>query len=183
MSFGVSQSADPAARSDTLERTEIHDVLRNDRRRAVLSYLQDTDTPASVREVSEHVAAVETGQSPAPRDVRQSVYVSLQQTHLPKLTALGIIKSHGEGVMLADHAREVTVYLEIVPKYDLSWGEYYLGLAALGLLCQLALAIDVSVTGAVTGSTMATVFFFVFALSAVYQISLQENTLLSRLHK
>ena len=183
MGFGASQSADPAASSDTLERTEIHDVLRNDRRRVVLSHLQDTDTPVSVGELSEHVAAVETGKSPAPRDVRQSVYVSLHQNHLPKLSDLGIIESHGEGVMLADQASEVTVYLEIVPQYDLSWGEYYLGLAALGLLCQLALAIDVPVIGAVTGSTMTTIFFFAFALSAVYQISLQEHTLVSRLRK
>ena len=181
MGVEAQQSVGPEASSDALEQTEIHDVLRNDRRRVVLSHLQDTDTPVSVRELSEHVAAVETGESPAPRDVRQSVYVSLHQTHLPKLTELGIVESQAEGVALSDQARRVIVYLEIVPKYDLSWGEYYLGLAVLGLLCQLALAIGVPIIGTVASSTIATVFLCVFALSAVYQISLQENTLVSRL--
>jgi hypothetical protein len=73
-----------------LDEGDIHDVLRNERRRHTLELLRDNGETSSVRDLSEEVAALETGESPPPRNIRQSVYVSLHQTHLPKLDDLGI---------------------------------------------------------------------------------------------
>lgn len=178
---GVQQAIGMGSNDDGLKRTEIHDVLRNDRRRLVLSRLRESETPISVRDLSEYIATVESGESPAPRNVRQSVYVSLHQTHLPKLEDLGIINCESaDGVTLAQHADEVTVYLEVVPKYGLSWGEYYLGLGVLGVLVQVASMMGVPIVAGTDAATFAIVFSLLFIGSAAYHISTQESTVLDR---
>ncbi|SEO72535.1 hypothetical protein SAMN04487948_104380 [Halogranum amylolyticum] len=180
MSSGVQQLAEESSESG-LKRTEIHDVLRNDRRRLVLSRLREAEMPVSVRDLSEYVAGVEAGETPAPRNVRQSVYVSLHQTHIPKLEELGIIEQSDDGMRLSQHADEVTVYLEVVPKHGLSWGEYYLGVAVLGLLVQTAGFVGVPFVRGLDAVALATAFFGLFALSAIYHISTQQSTLFDRL--
>ena len=78
--------ADATAESQ-LAPVEIHDVLSNERRQKVLELLRDNghDGSMTARELSERIAEHETGESPPPRNIRQSAYVSLHQTHLPKL--------------------------------------------------------------------------------------------------
>lgn len=183
MSSGVQQDAGGDRTSGVLERTQIHDVLRNDRRRLVLERLQNGDTEETVRDLSEYIASVETGESPAPRNIRQSVYVSLHQTHLPKLDSLGIVTydSDAKKVKLAGNAGEVTVYLEVVPKYGLSWGEYYFGLSLLALAVLVASWVGVPVIAGIAGEAIAAVFFLLIAGSAVFHISTQQSTIIDRL--
>ncbi|MFC6989123.1 hypothetical protein ACFQJD_11150 [Haloplanus sp. GCM10025708] len=105
----------PTAESDaTLAEGEIHDVLRNDRRRLVLERLRNRGGSETVAELAEFVAAVEAGTSPPPRNVRQSVYVSLHQTHLPKLDELGIVTydPNEKTVSLAAGAERVAPYMD-----------------------------------------------------------------------
>ena len=71
--------------STELEAVEIHDVLSNERRQMVLDRLRESGGTMSARDLSEYIAERETGESPPPRNIRQSAYVSLHQTHLPKL--------------------------------------------------------------------------------------------------
>jgi len=74
--------------------SDVHDVLRNDRRRIVLEQLAGAaggDDAVTARELSEAIAAHETGSDPPPRDARRSVYISLHQNHLPKLADLGVV--------------------------------------------------------------------------------------------
>ena len=87
-----------------LSETRIHEVLSNDRRRMAIEYLQDGDL--TLRELSERIAEAETGESPPPRNIRQSAYVSLQQTHIPKLAELDIVNYDEESkvVSLAEAA-------------------------------------------------------------------------------
>ena len=89
---------------DTLESSQIHDILRNDRRRLAIKCLRENEGTLSVRDLSEDVASRETGERPAPRDKRRSVYVSLHQTHLPKLDDLEIVFS-GAGASAIATAR------------------------------------------------------------------------------
>jgi hypothetical protein len=62
-----------------------------------------------VRDLSEAVATLETAEDPPPRNKRQSVYVSLHQTHLPKLHELGIVTydADSKAVTLSESAHEV----------------------------------------------------------------------------
>ncbi|MFB6079718.1 MAG: hypothetical protein ABEJ81_01775 [Haloferacaceae archaeon] len=167
-----------------LEPSEIHDVLRNDRRRLVLERLRDEESE-TVRDLSEHIASVEADERPAPRNVRQSVYVSLHQTHLPKLDDLGIVTYDADekNVRLAEGADQVTVYMEVVPKYGLSWAEYYLGLGILGALLLLGHVVGVPGIVALDPSVLAAGLVVVLIGSAAYHVSTQESTPLDRLRR
>ena len=168
---------------DDLQREEIHDVLRNQRRRLLLDLLQEASGPLTVRELSERIGAIEADQDPPPRSVRQSVYVSLLQTHLPKLDELGIVDYEEEGrlVGVGDGLREVAVYLETVPKYGLSRAEYYAALALLAGLTMAAADLGVPGLAAVPAATWAYGFFALTFLSGVYHTYAQGSSILHRL--
>lgn len=168
-----------------LSPVEIHDVLSNERRKMVIDLLREERTEMSARDLSEYIAERETGESPPPRNKRQSAYVSLHQTHLPKLDDLGIIEydQSDKTVALDDEARQqVSVYMETVPRYGLSWSEYYAGVSALGLLLVAATAVDVPVIASVDGIAYASVVLALVGASAVYQTARQGSSLLHRLH-
>jgi hypothetical protein len=102
------------ATTSPLDEAVIHDVLRNDRRRLVLEQLRDEVSSQSVGTLAEHIAEVESGESPPPKNVRQSVYISLHQTHLPKLDSLRIVTydSAQKEVTLGSRADELDVYFD-----------------------------------------------------------------------
>jgi hypothetical protein len=106
--------ADATGAADELSASEIHDVLRNRRRRLVLERLRTTGAPEAVSDLAEHIGGVEAGESPPPRNVRQSVYVSLHQTHLPKLDELAIVDYDPDGkvVELAANVEHLDAYLD-----------------------------------------------------------------------
>ena len=72
----------------------IHHILRNKRRRAVLFYLIYNDDEATVRELSNEIAAWELGKSVEKLSAaeRERVYISLHQTHLKTLDSEGIVE-------------------------------------------------------------------------------------------
>ncbi|MFB6118610.1 hypothetical protein [Halosegnis sp.] len=164
-----------------LEPADVHDVLRNDRRRLTLQCLREADADEmTLNELSERVAALETGTTPAPRDKRQSVYVSLNQTHLPKLDGLEIISydSDAQTVSLAERAPEVTVYMEVVPEYGLLWGEYYFGLGLLAALTTIAALVGVPGLSQVDVTVVALAFYVFLMGSAAYQVYSQQDPIL-----
>jgi len=175
-----------AARSDSeegLPPTDVHDVLRNERRRLVLRRLLDRGEPTSVRALAEHVASVEAEEDPPSQGLRQSAYVSLHQTHLPKLDALGVVDYDDEAktVALAERAEDVTVYLEVVPRYGLSQNELFFCVALLGGLLALASAVGVPVLVAVAPGDWAVVSLVAIAVTAGYCTWQQGGTVLDRL--
>jgi len=86
-------STDSSA-SEELSQDLVFDILSNTRRRMVLYYLREYGAPASVQEIAERIAALENEIPPEElsRQQRKRVYVSLYQTHLPKLNEAGIIE-------------------------------------------------------------------------------------------
>ena len=180
----VASTTEPATATGVLDEGEIHDVLRNHRRRLAIKVLQDSDGSASVRELSEDIAARETGEDPAPRNKRQSVYVSLHQTHLPKLDELGIVEydSDSNTVRLQERVEEVEVYMEVVPQYGLSWGEFYFGLGLLGLLTTVATWVGVPGVATFDTTAIAVVFFLLLMGTSAYHVySQQDRVLFQRL--
>ena len=176
MNTGVQQDG----HDETLAESEIHDVLRNDRRRLVLERLAEGEERQTVSDLAEYIASVEAGEDPPPRNVRQSVYVSLHQTHLPKLDELGIVEydANSKAVVRAENADDVAVYMEVVPKNAISWAEYYLGLGVLGLVTVVAHLVGVPVIGAVDSTLLAGFLFLVVTLSAGYHVLDQRDSAL-----
>ncbi|WP_224335158.1 DUF7344 domain-containing protein [Haloprofundus halobius] len=118
----------------SLAETEIYDVLKNERRQHVVEQLAERAETWSIRELSEHIAAVETDSDTPPRKVRHSVYVSLCQTHVPKLDDLDIVSYDADAKEVAPgrHARRVATYLLDTPSERSPHDEYYLGLGIAG---------------------------------------------------
>jgi len=167
-----------------LEAVEIHDVLSNERRQMVIDELRDAGETMSARDLSENIAEHETGESPPPRNIRQSAYVSLHQTHLPKLDKLGIVEydeSDKTVTLDEDASREVAVYMETVPKYGISWSEYYLGVSALGLLLLAATRVGVPVIASVDAAVWTGAIPVLVGISAAYQTIQQGSSILHRI--
>lgn len=72
----------------------VFDVLKNARRRTLLSTLQRESQPKELQQVAVHVAAAEQGVHPADvdDDARRRAYVSLYQSHVPKLIDAGVLE-------------------------------------------------------------------------------------------
>lgn len=168
--------------NEPLDRAEIHDVLSNDRRWQVLELLSDED-PRDLRSLANDVAAAESGESPAPRQVRQSVYVTLHQNHLPKLDSLDIVQYDDTSKMVAldDRANEIDVYLEVVERGHLSWSEYQLGVVVLGLVATLASIIGTPVLASFEPVVYAAGALIVLLVSLGVQIRGQGSPWLDRL--
>lgn len=78
---------------DRLSKDELFHVLQNERRRNALRCVSETETPIAIRDLADQVAALETGSAmeELSSDERQRAYISLYQTHLPKLDDVGVV--------------------------------------------------------------------------------------------
>jgi hypothetical protein len=159
-------------RRHTLSECEIHQILSNPRRRAVLEHLGCTPGAVSVRDLSEAIAATETEQSPAPTRVRESVYTSLHQTHLPKLHQLGIVYYDRERseILPLEGVRAIDPYMEVVTNWGVTWSEYYRALGVLGLTVVVAALASVPLVSLVDPLLWASGFLALFALGSAYQL-------------
>jgi len=105
----VGAGSEPAKEGEAgLARTDIYDVLSNERRTMVLELLAAAD-PQDLGDLAEEIAARETGERPPPRNKRTSVYVTLHQTHLPKLATLSIVEYDDREKVVSLGSRASTV--------------------------------------------------------------------------
>lgn len=111
-------------------------ILGNDRRMLMIEFLQKSDGHADLRDVVEYIAERE---GDTARKHRKSVYVSLVQTHIPKLQREGVISFDRGVVTLLRIPEDVTVYMEVVNKHDISWSVFYMGSSIMFILAGLYL--------------------------------------------
>lgn len=161
-------------RRNTLPESEIYEILSNRRRRATIQQLTAGAYPTTVslHELSEAVAAAEAGTSPPPRALRESVYSSLHQTHLPKLEELGVVRYDRETaeVSLQPRARDVNVYMSVATPYGITWDEYYRALAAVALTLVVGSLAGLPFVSAVDPLLWASGSLFVLAVSVSAQL-------------
>jgi DNA-binding transcriptional ArsR family regulator len=147
---GVAGADGGSARTDGgvgPDRETVFDILSNRRRRYVLHFLRDREGPTDLRELSERIAAWENDRVPerVTSKERKRVYAALHQSHLPKMDRAGIVSYDPDRgtIELTDAAAALDVYLEVVPRSDLDWGGFYIGLGALGTLVATLVALEV----------------------------------------
>lgn len=115
-----------------LSKSDIFGVLQNDRRRHVLEILHSKGSQ-SVRSLSEEIARLESKTDEPKTNVRKSIYISLLQTHIPKMENLNVITYDREKdtVKLLPTAQNFDIYMETVKKGDIPWSHFYFGLSTL----------------------------------------------------
>lgn len=88
------QSSDSEAVQSELPLDIVFEIIRNERRRLVLTYLEDaSDERVTLSDLAEHIAAIEndTTVQALSAQQRKRVYVGLYQCHLPKMADSGIV--------------------------------------------------------------------------------------------
>lgn len=133
--------------SGAVDRETVFDILSNRRRRYVLYFLKGREDPTKLRELSERIAAWENACEPerVTSKERKRVYTALHQSHLPKMDRAGVVDYDPDRgtIELTEATSRFDVYLEVVPRTELDWGEFYLGLGALGTLIAGLVAVGV----------------------------------------
>lgn len=159
--------------SDRMSMDLVFEILSNTRRRMVLYYLRQDGGTSTIQKLAEQIAVMEndTRVEQLSSQQRKRVYVSLYQTHIPKLEETGIIEyddDEGE-VYLTDRAVEIDSYLTPTTESEYQWQIHYLALAGIG---GLLLFLSSSVVAGV--SVLPTLWIGIglmvaFALSAIVQ--------------
>ncbi|MEM0503262.1 MAG: hypothetical protein QXX76_00240 [Archaeoglobaceae archaeon] len=108
-------------------------ILLSPRRKCILEHLSQNGGEASVEEVISKILELENKERNYKS--RKSVYVSLMQTHLPRLEKEGIVKYDKKmgKIILINLPDDLKMYVETVGKFDIPWSIYYLSLSILML--------------------------------------------------
>lgn len=127
-----------------ISREETFTLLSNTRRRYALHVLTDEeDGPYRLGDLAEQIAAWEND-VPVERlssNQRKRTYTALQQTHLPKMSEMGVVDfDKDRGVVEPTAAIEdVDIYLEVVSGREIPWSSYNLVLGATSVALVAAL--------------------------------------------
>ncbi len=156
--------------SDTLSQDVVFDLLSSPRRRFVLYYLNQVEDDVSIGELADEVAAWENeiGVDELSSQQRKRVYVSLYQTHVPKMEDAGIIDYDSDAgtVSLADQANDISAYLSR-DEAGRPWQQYYLVLAIIGGAFYAAVALGFVAVGGITQFTAGLLIIAAFAITAI----------------
>ncbi|MUV57124.1 hypothetical protein SAMN04487947_4114 [Halogeometricum rufum] len=128
-----------------LSKDELFRILSNSRRRYIIYYLHEAGDEMSLKQLAAQIAAVENGTSvdEVTDEERQRVYISLYQTHLPKLEEAGIVSYDDEERIVAltpEIASEGFFWMRTEDE-SRPWATYYAILGAVGWLAILARAV------------------------------------------
>ena len=140
----MSRSADA---NSGLTSDTVFELLSSKRRRMVLFYLRQRGEPTTVNELARQIASMEN-EVPAEDLTSQQqkrVYVSLYQTHLPKLDAMGVIDyDKDEGTVgLNERAADIDTYLSPASDDGYPWQMHYLAVAVASIAVLLLAALGV----------------------------------------
>lgn len=112
------ESRDPRTdEPSSREADVIYDVLSERRRRDVLRCLKEYDETMTLPDVADEVAVRELGEriTDISAETVMEVYLSLYHTHVPKLTAAGIVEYDQErDIVIAKNLAPVEPYLELL---------------------------------------------------------------------
>lgn len=165
------------AQSDELA---IYEIMTNERRRIAFECLVKRGPALSLGELADEVASRESGESPPPQMKRRSVYTALTRDHLPKLESLGILEFDTESNEVVLNKQALQLYLEVVPRHELSWAEYYLALGVLGLATIALAAVGAPGIDHVSPTVWAIGYFAAFIASAAVQLRSRHRRLLGK---
>lgn len=159
--------------SEELSKDLIFDILRNPRRRYVLYYLKQESEPIELTALAEHVAAWEnqTDTESLGNQERKRVYVSLYQTHVPKLADAGLVDYDEDAgtVALTSEASVMNEYLS-EPENGPRWHLVYLAEVGVGTLLLLVTVFDPGPFAPLPDALVSAVVLVLFAGTALAHV-------------
>jgi len=130
-------------------------LLKNERRRLVLKFLEESDGGTSLSDLAEHIAAVENDKavSALSSQERKRVYIGLYQCHLPQMADSGAIEFDKNRGTVGDgpNIDQFLEYLEQPEPTRSRWSRYYLG--------HTVVSLTLVVGALVVYEALATAFF------------------------
>lgn len=161
-----------------LAQDAIFDVLSSPRRRYVLYYLR-RHGGTDIHDLASEVAAWEydTDVEDLSSQQRKRVYVSLYQTHVPKMNSLGIVDYDQDSgmVQLTDRASKIDRYLTKGSNEGPAWEVAYLRLAVVSVILFALVVTDLSVFALVPDYVVAFLIMVGFGLLAIVHYVYQER--------
>lgn len=159
-----------SSEQDTLTRDNVFDLLSNPRRRYILYYLRTHDGPIKLTDLADEVAAWEydTDVEELSKQERKRVYVSLYQTHVPKLAEIGLVDYDASVGLIRPtrRVRAVDAYLPSDEDEEPHWEFVYLGLVVVGAVLFAVGLVGAGGLGAVSTVPVGLVILVLFAMTA-----------------
>ncbi len=154
-----------------LDEAEIFHILGNDRRRATINGLAESGGSIAVSELAEQIAAQEADTEEDAQKLYKSVYVSLRQTHLPKLEEQGIIQydADNQRIMPGAQMNEIQVYTDGTTGLEAVHRSVYLVVSVIGLLTIIGAQLGVPVLNVLAVEVWAVIFLTLIIVLGVYQ--------------
>jgi hypothetical protein len=117
-----------------LSEDDLFDVLSNRRRRYVIEILEGRTQALELGTMATRIAARENSieESAVSREERKRVYTALQQSHLPKMDAAGLVDFDKQQATITPMPPLDAAggYLTETRQTETPWSGYYLGLTA-----------------------------------------------------
>lgn len=135
----TARDAEAGSTDEAVPQGVVFDILRNERRRRVLKYLEERDGRATLGEMAERLAAVENDKPEAQitSQERKRLYVGLYQCHLPRMDEAGAIKFDGDRGTI-ETTEHTPSFLDHLPsdatgnERHSRWVIYYFTISAVG---------------------------------------------------
>ena len=118
---------------EDITKDEVFEVMSSSRRRLILYHLHRRGGRAELRELARDTAEAET-EGKVDDGVVKRFYISLYQTHVPKLEEVGLVRYDGDTkeVTLTERVEDVANVLNATESSGRRWPAYYGALAVLG---------------------------------------------------
>ncbi len=155
---------------DRLAESEIFHILGNDRRRAIVQQLADGTERLEVSAVATEIASRESESTPVPNNLYKSVYVSLQQTHLPQLEEDDVIEYDPEAKTVSRGAQfqDVLGYIDRERNNHESTLKQQLVVSVLGLVLIALAGLELPIS--LDPVLLSVAVLLVIAATSLYQL-------------
>ncbi|MCU4924881.1 ArsR family transcriptional regulator [Halobacteria archaeon AArc-dxtr1] len=159
-------------RSEPLGESDVFHILGNDRRRAIVQLLAEAGDRVDVSDVATEIADRESDSATVPNNLYKSVYVSLQQTHLPQLEEDAVIQydSDAKTIESGENFEDVLQYVDGEGDDHRTLLAGHLAIGLLGLAVIALGGIDTGALNALDPVLVSVVLFLFIAASSTYQL-------------
>lgn len=179
---GGSDSGESTDQPEPLSLDIVYDILKNERRRRVLRYLDESGGTATLSDLAVHLAAIENDKEEklVSSKERKRLYVGLYQCHLPRMDSSGVVDFDSDRGTIETTAQfpELFEYLDVDEEADddqFFWPGVYLGASGVATVILTTGALDVA-PGGVAQSLTALAVVALFVVAAVHAFSERRVT-------